>query len=74
MFYSYAPKNYFTLGDGVEFGRDEKRIKKAYFESIKVTAHHGATSINFKDIPTSDPHINGELYREGTNLKISMGR
>ena len=74
MFYAYSPENYFTLGKGIEFGRNRQRIKKAYFESIKVTAHHGSTSINFKDIPTSDPHIIGEIYRQGANLKISMGK
>ena len=74
MFYMYSPENYVTLGEGVELGRDKKRIKKAYFESLKVTAHHGSTSINFKDIPTSDPHIIGEIYRQGSDLKISMGK
>ena len=32
-----------------------------------------ATGANFPGLSTIDPHISGQLWRDGTNVKVSLG-
>ena len=37
------------------------------------TPQSGSDGFYFLDLPTADPNVSGSLWRDGTDLKVSLG-
>jgi len=62
-------------GNGIELGRrDNSTWNEAPIETVVLSLPKtGGVKINLADLPTTDPDIEGQLWRDGTDLKISLG-
>jgi len=47
------------------------RTDDAFIINNNLTTY--GTTIIMYNLPTSDPHVNGQLWRDGTDLKVSIG-
>ena len=64
-----------TTGANVSDSADETEKMRVGTAGVSITGNLSATGsqIDFTALPTSDPNVAGRLWRDGTDLKVSVG-